>query len=209
MTLLHVRLLGGFELSFDDKPIVIKTQKAKGLLAYLVLHQDVPLARGQLATLLWPEQTTEKAAHSLRQALSTLRKSIPNFEVFCLVERTQLVCTASTELVIDVQAFENACELEEETAVGLYSGPFLDGFFIHEVIEYETWLLGVREKLQNKLIALLEKFSTVAQTQNRWADAQAYLHKLLKLDPWHEPATQKPDAPTRHAQGAQSGYRPL
>lgn len=190
MTVLHVRLLGGFELFFNEKPLTLKTQKAKGLFAYLILNRGVPLSRGQLAALLWPEQATEKASHSLRQALSSLRKAVPNFETFCHVERTQILCHASPELQVDVFRFKVAVEDGEETAVSLYQGPLLEGFYINDSTEYETWLLGQREQLQAQMLALLERFAQTAQQQMRWEDAKKHLHRLIDMDPWHELAYQ-------------------
>lgn len=191
MTVLKVRFLGGFELVFDGDPIrMIKTQKAKGLFAYLIMNPKVPLARERVAALFWPDQPIEKAAHSLRQALSTLRKGIPHFDTFCHVDRHQLMCQQIPQLEVDVFQFESACQARQETAVSLYKGAFLEGFHINHSVEYETWLLRQREQWRTQLLTLLEHLANDANQQNRSDDAKKYLTQLIDLDPWHESAYQ-------------------
>ena len=50
MPTLHIRLLGDFNLIYDDRQVTsLNTMRLQSLLAYLVLHRDVPQHRQHLA----------------------------------------------------------------------------------------------------------------------------------------------------------------
>ncbi|PUB81427.1 MAG: hypothetical protein DBP02_18280 [gamma proteobacterium symbiont of Ctena orbiculata] len=72
---MELSLFGGFQLIDDSGTAVdLRSRKAKALLAWLALHQEKPQPRDRLALLLWEESNDAQARHSLRQALSGLRK---------------------------------------------------------------------------------------------------------------------------------------
>ncbi|MEM8862076.1 MAG: winged helix-turn-helix domain-containing protein [Chloroflexota bacterium] len=155
MTKLEISLLGGFDILVDGTLLTaIKTQKAKALFAYLLMHPAKSFSRGVLATLLWPEQSAEKSSHSLRQALSTLRKNVPETAGQFIVNRFEISFAPSAQINIDVFQFQNLVSANEQTSLGLsiYKGPFLDGFAPNASAEFETWMLGQREELQAKFL---------------------------------------------------------
>ena len=190
---LHVSLLGGFDLDFDGEILTtIKTQKAKALFAYLMMHPEKLISRTYLATLLWPEQPAEKAAHNLRQALSNLRKGIPQFAEFCQVDRFQVLCNKNSQLTLDVTQFEQFSNANDERHLALkkYNGPFLNGFFVDDSVAFETWMLGERERIQAIVLSLLETLSQEALQQNQYDESIKYLNQLIEVDSWHELAYQ-------------------
>lgn len=59
---LGIRLLGGFSLTYEDRPVTeITSRKAQALLAYLVLHRQAAQSRQRIAFHLWPESTDDRA----------------------------------------------------------------------------------------------------------------------------------------------------
>ena len=80
---LHLRLLGDFSLIYADRQVTsINTKPLQSLLAYLVLHRDVPQQRQHLAFLFWPDTTEAQARTNLRQLLHQLRQALPAVEHF-------------------------------------------------------------------------------------------------------------------------------
>ena len=74
---LAVRLLGGFQVELDGEAVyAFKTDKARALLAYLVVESARPHRRETLAALLWPDRPDAVARANLRQALSYLRQAL-------------------------------------------------------------------------------------------------------------------------------------
>jgi len=60
---LHIRLLGGFQLSADDTPLPVHGQRRfQKLLAYLVLDRDAPQSRAHVAFVIWPDSTDATVA---------------------------------------------------------------------------------------------------------------------------------------------------
>ena len=75
---LHLRLLGDFSLLYADQQVTsLNTTRLRSLLAYLVLHRDVPQQRQHLAFLFWPDATEAQARNNLRQLLHQLRQAFP------------------------------------------------------------------------------------------------------------------------------------
>ncbi len=75
--MLKLNIFGGFSLSDGDgTPIVLKSRKAMGLLAFLALPPDTPRSREVIMALLWSDRSEAQARGSLRQLLSALRKEL-------------------------------------------------------------------------------------------------------------------------------------
>ena len=75
---LHVRLLGDFQLHVDEMPVIGAIgARLQSLLAYLILHRDVPQSRQYVAFLFWPDTTEKQALTNLRKLLHLLRRSAP------------------------------------------------------------------------------------------------------------------------------------
>ena len=77
MAALKLKLLGRFEARLKDGPSLdLPTKKTQLLLSFLALNAGEPQPREKLASLLWSDRGDEQARHSLRDALSGLRKAL-------------------------------------------------------------------------------------------------------------------------------------
>lgn len=76
---LSLRLLGEFRLLSNETSVKsIEGARLQLLLAYLVLHHDVPQSRTRLAYLLWPDSTESQAHTNLRKLIYMLRNALPD-----------------------------------------------------------------------------------------------------------------------------------
>lgn len=115
------------------------TQKAALLLAYLALAPERTHYRENLASLLWPEATTESARHSLRQAVSSLRKLLGE-TIFVSEGRERL--RLAEGITVDVAQYERLCQRGAfEEARALKTGPLLEGY-------WDEWVLAERQRLE-------------------------------------------------------------
>lgn len=71
---LRIHLFGRLRLEGETGPIPLPA-KVGSLLAYLILHPELH-ARERLAALFWGDVPDDQAHHSLRTALSHLRKEL-------------------------------------------------------------------------------------------------------------------------------------
>src|SRR5947199_7834277 len=107
MPTLYLRLLGDFSLLYDDQQVTsLNTMRLRSLLAYLVLHRDVPQQRQHLAFLFWPDTTEAQARNNLRQLLHQLRQTLPAVEQFLSANTHIVYWHPVTPFHLDVAEFE-------------------------------------------------------------------------------------------------------
>src|SRR5689334_18970532 len=100
------------------------------LLALLALARDRGINRDKIHDYLWPESDVERARRGLNQLLYVQRHRVEDGDLF-LGKKTPRLNPAV--ITCDVWEFEDALDAGAlGAAVRLYTGPFLDGFFIKE-----------------------------------------------------------------------------
>ena len=114
MAQLSVRLFGPFEVSLDGQVVMaFKSDKARALLAYLVVEAERPHRREKLAGLLWPEWP-ERAAHAnLRRVLANLRLAIGDHKAvppFLHISREMIQFNSASDAWVDATAFTELLE---------------------------------------------------------------------------------------------------
>lgn len=179
--------------------------RLQSLLAYLVIHRELPHPRQHLAFLFWPNVSEKRARANLRKALYELRKLLPNLDDIVQIEDHFLQWRNSTDpdfsargaeksgktvTVLDVELFaanlmvaEQAIQPEVarvalEEAVSLYVGDLLPAC-------YDDWVLLERERLRQRHINALEQLITILE-QHEVASALTYAQRLLHYDSLHE-----------------------
>src|SRR5947209_8110697 len=195
MPTLHHRLLGDFSLIYDDRQVTsLNTLRMQSLLAYLVLHHDVPQQRQHLAFLFWPETTEAQARNNLRQLLHQLRQALPAMEQFLSSDTHMLHWHPVTPFHLDVAAFEKTLTLADmatrqndqhslqaalEQADSLYRGELLPGC-------YDEWILPQRDRLRQRHLQVLEQLLRLFEAQGDNVTAIRYAQRLIALDPLSE-----------------------
>ncbi|MFZ0546463.1 MAG: AAA family ATPase [Candidatus Promineifilaceae bacterium] len=195
MSILEIRLFGGFTTWQEGKVVEpFRTQKARALVAYLLLQPGRAHSRASLAELLWPDAPQKRAAHNFRQALTFLRPTLnrEGFPPLLSVTRQSVSLSSSRFLQVDVLEIERL--LAQDTipalaqAVSLYHGPLLEGFYLDGSPEFEIWMSAEREKWQSRVLAALDQLAEHWLDQGDYTAAQGYLQQAISIDPWHEQA---------------------
>ena len=186
---MDLKLFGGFQLLGDTgQPVPLPARKAKALLAWLAMHPDQNHPRDRLALLLWEESGESQARHSLRQALSGLRKALGG-EASALVSDQENVCLQSKAIEVDALQFDRLLKQDSnntlEQAVELSRGEFLEGFNPRSET-YEEWLLvqrsHYRERALSAMSRLLDDYLDNAQLEQ----GVRLAIRLLGFDPLQE-----------------------
>lgn len=177
---LHVRLLGGFQVSVGPRTIEDgewRLKKARSLVKLLALAPQHHLHREQVMNLLWPNLAPSSAFNNLRYVLYKCRRILePNLATashYLYLRRGQLALCPVESLWTDVEAFREASAAAYRTrdpaaferAVGLYAGDLLPEDF------YEPWAESQREELRMMYLALLFKLIKLYEERNEleWA----------------------------------------
>ncbi|HMV30822.1 MAG TPA: hypothetical protein PKA50_01775, partial [Gemmatimonadales bacterium] len=121
--------------------------KRLAFLAYLVLARG-PVRRDTLVALLWPEQSSERSRHSLRQTIYALRRVVGG--AFLISRGDEELEVDPATVMCDAIAFESLLnEGRPEEALELYRGDFLEGLHPPDVsAEFEDWLTASRQRLR-------------------------------------------------------------
>ena len=201
MSVLQIKLLGGFSVHLDDQPVTgFRSAKARALLAYLAAQPDQDHARTTLATLLWGNLPEAAAKTNLRIELSNLNKLLaahPALEISRSHARlhSRLASLDVREFHAGVVAFLG---LPIETqgaqlptlvrAIDHYQGEFLAGFQAVEAFEFEEWQLLTQEQLHEQAMGALNLLQQRYAEQGSWAELAVAARRQLALVPWQESA---------------------
>ena len=190
MTLLHVRLLGGFECrSATGDAITFPTRKVRALFAYLAVDGGQARRREKLAGLLWGDRAEAQARADLRKSLSRLRQALPEAAREGLVTDGEQVALRPALIELDLALLErSAADGTPETlerVAALYRGPLLEGLADCGE-EFDAWLVTERRRvdeiLQQTLKRLLDHYVVTGAIDR----AIQIAFRLIAQDPLQE-----------------------
>jgi DNA-binding SARP family transcriptional activator/pimeloyl-ACP methyl ester carboxylesterase len=184
MTGFSLQTLGFPEIYGDNRPIKLNLRKGLALLIYLAEVQG-PVARDILATLLWPESSSETARTRLRRMLHRIELTFG--EHIFETDRTSVRWSPAVELKVDSHQFESACDGGAfEDACLRYRGDFLAGFSLADCPEFDDWAFYRREALRGRLMHGLERLVQDKNAAGEHFAAAAHAGRLVELDPLSE-----------------------
>src|SRR4051812_38031756 len=193
--MLRIELLGKLRFIFKQQILEsVSTNRLQSLLAYLVLHSDVPQSREHLAFLLWPESNDSQARTNLRQLLHHLRRALPVECSLLATDNHTARWRAGPDCSIDVLEFEaaalRAAEAEKsgdiaaarlalEHAARLYLDDLLPDL-------YDEWLLPRREQLRQQYAEVLRRLVALLDLAGEYPAAIRHATRLVAMDPLRE-----------------------
>jgi DNA-binding SARP family transcriptional activator/TolB-like protein len=150
------------------------------LLALLAAAGERGLSRDQILGYLWPESDSGAARHSLEQLLHALRRALGE-QLFSGINPVVL----NGEVVAsDAAEFEQALRREDfAAAVGLYRGPFLDGFYLDGAKEFERWVEAERARLGGRHLDALVRLAERAERDRNVPAAVEWRKRIAATDP--------------------------
>jgi serine/threonine-protein kinase len=181
--MLRIRALGGLSVERDGARVLGAAAQPRrmALLAMIARAGDRGISRDRLQSTLWPDADAEKGAHALKQALYALRRDA---DVGELVVGTRELRLDDEVVRTDVGEFGDLCRRKQfERAMELYAGPFLDGFRLPSVPEFEYWMEEERARVDRMLAAALERLVQDARDKPDPAAAVQWSRRLTALEP--------------------------
>lgn len=128
-----LRLLGGFRLCDDGKPIRIAPTSQR-VVAFVALGAPFAIRRSRVAGTLWPANTEERAHANLRSALWRLNQLCP-----CVVDSDDVDLQLHSRIHVDVHDIHKPSFWPGDGAAP--TAELLPGW-------YDDWLLAERERLR-------------------------------------------------------------
>lgn len=178
-----LKLLGGASLERADGvytgPAAQRHRIA--LLAILASSRSRPMPREKLMALLWPERDAEQARRLLNQSVYVLRKALGNDAILSTGDALRL---DTGSVGCDMIDFENAVDSGQfERAAEIYSGPFLDGFFVNDAPDLERWVEDERTRLLELQAKVLEDLAAAADGRGERQSALRWWKALVAHNP--------------------------
>jgi DNA-binding SARP family transcriptional activator len=181
----RLEAFGGLRLTSggSERP---QPRRRLALLARLAASGERGVSRDELLSSFWPESGGDAARHSLDQILYEMRRALGT----SLVTGTGSLTLDPSVVESDVADFASAVRSDElAEAVGLYRGPFLQGFYLHGSPEFERWVESARAQLAAEYRRVLEMLAKNAGAAGLHADAVAWWRQLAAADPLSSRAT--------------------
>ncbi len=149
------------------------------LLALVAAGGDRGASRDRAVGLLWSEASQDLARHALSQTLYRLKHDL-GVEGINAGQDLRLAAGLSS----DVGDFTAALAVgHHRQAAELYTGPFLDGFYLPGAPEFERWVDEERERLRRAALRAMEHAATAADHGADRTESLRWWRRLTELDP--------------------------
>ena len=150
------------------------------LLAILAAAGPQGASRDRVLGVLWPESAPDRARHALSQTLYNLRRDLGDDVVIS----SQTLQLDSTRISTDVAEFQEAMRSRDWAAAAtLYTGPFLDGFYLNDAPEFERWTESERASFVVDGMRAIEAVAMECSAHALLGETVKQWRRLTLLDP--------------------------
>ncbi len=174
---MRLKTIGGLWIEGEPSPPL--GPRPLGLLALVAAAGKKGISRDRVVGILWAETGEEQARHTLSQTLYSLKR-----------DAGQDLIVGTTQLRLDASVSCDILELQDaiaagalETAAALYTGTFLDGFYLPGAPGFERWVEEQRAGLHREALRAIERLAKQADEGGRPAESVRWWHRLSELDP--------------------------
>lgn len=181
--MLRLMTFGGLTLQHDGGLHTGPASQRRRLavLAVIAAAGRRGVSRDRLVDLLWPDRAPDAGRHSLYQTLHVLRRALGGDDLLLGTTTLQLNPAMMSS---DVADFEEAVSRGAlERAVGLYAGPFLDGFRLEDARDFDQWAEGERLRHAREVASALEALAGEAATRGDFGAAVRWWRRLASAEP--------------------------
>jgi DNA-binding SARP family transcriptional activator len=180
--MLRINTFGGLSLHQDGGPITgAPTQRRRlALFALLAVAGEKGMSRDKLLVMLWPDGDPAKSRHALNQILSAQRRYFSDARLFDGKKTVRLNAAVITS---DVAELEQSLAIGDVTRVAqVYSGPFLDGFFVPNSAEFEMWASDKRDRFAGRVVEAFENAARLSQASGDLESAARLRRQAHEVD---------------------------
>lgn len=207
---LRLHLLGPPEVRLGEEVLVFATRKTLALLTYLAIEGGLQ-PRERLATLLWPESSTERSYASLRNTLRRLHTALRQADSatpapYLTVTHNALALNPDADIDIDLHLVEHAYTQARndrssrtspegssslpllQSATACHRGDFLAGFSLSDAPAFDDWVTTQTEVWRRRLGLILNQLSEIQFTSGDFIGAAESASRWIALDALNEAA---------------------
>lgn len=168
------------------------SSKSLALLFYLIVNHDKCYTRDYLGHLLWPGSHQRATYSNLRYNLWKINS------VFKHYGNRPVIHTKNDRIGIieDFHSFQDILSLKSALHKGeviglkklnmMYTGEFLEGFYLKKCLDYNDWIFFERESYQRMYYELLQKHLSHYEEESMDYESIEVLEKMLQINPFNE-----------------------
>ena len=176
---LEARFLGAPVIKKDGQEVFFPYNKVNALVYYILVKGTV--MRDELSGILWGDKSDAIARKNLRNAIYETKKLLgPN--VFVSPRKAIIKVNPDIDFKVDVTEFER----DPGNQLDLYQGSFLQGFYVKDSPEYESWYLTERDRLEGLYLDVLFQKLKEAVAIGNMAKVTRYGRQLITHNPYDE-----------------------
>lgn len=188
---LRIRLFGSLELVWSDEALSAPSSpKACSVLAYLILHHNLPIPRDRLTGIFWPERPDARARRALSNALWQIRSALGPVARRLTTEGDTVAFKMQEGDWLDVAEFEEGVDRYADGKIDVAPIPSLSDLYRADFLEacYDDWALVERERLRGLYLRALEYLIEAHKQRGEFEEALAYAQELVTADSLRETA---------------------
>ena len=173
---MRLKTIGGLWIEgLEASPSLGPRQLA--LLTLVAAAGKKAISRDRVIGILWPETTEDQARHTLSQTLYSLRRDAGTE---LITGTTQLRLTIAS----DIGELDDAAATGDFKAIGtLYTGRFLEGFYLPGAPDFERWVEDERVRLHQVALRAIERLAKHSDETGDHGEALRWWQQLGSLDP--------------------------
>ena len=179
--MLHLVTFGGLALESANEAMAPRLSAQRlALLAVLAAEGGRHVSRERMTGLFWPDVDEERARHSLRQAMYTLRHEVGRE----IIRSDFALSLDPSAITADVVEFRAALACGDRVAAAtLVRGPFLAGFYLPSAAPFQRWVEEERARLHTAASGAIASLAADASAANDTDAAVGWWRQLTQLDP--------------------------
>lgn len=189
---LSLKILGGFEVNYGNKPVKITRKSSRRLLYLMSVNYKRRWSKEELIGNLFPDEEEELASNHFYVALSQLRKELePNLNKgknssFIKYDGSYYSFVYGN-IDLDLKNLEDFIhhhsikeEISVDKIIQFYPGDLL------EEIPYEEFLYEKRNELKQQYVNMLQKLVKVWESNGNQEQINRLYEKMIQVEPYEE-----------------------
>lgn len=176
----NVQLCTLGRLDIENADATHRSRRALALLALAAVAKSAGIDRDRAVAFLWPDRDDERAANSFRQTLHLIRREFGDDAILYEGGRLKLNPTIWS---VDLWELEHAAHTGDIQRVAtLYTGDFLDGFYVAGLGEFQHWVDSERERIKRSVVEATKRLAERAASAGDHASAIRRWREVVSYD---------------------------
>jgi DNA-binding SARP family transcriptional activator len=178
----RLEFFGGASISTTDGPLAGRAAQRHrvALLALLASTRRASRSRDALVALLWPDADSDRGRRLLSDSVYRINHALGEV-IVGVGDDLQLDRHRITSDVAELEDAVNARNWRDVAA--RYHGPFLDGFFLGNSVEFDHWMDAERQAYAKLAGRAFEAIAVEASQTGHFVDAADWWQRLAALFP--------------------------